>query len=103
MTPADEVERPPKVMELVVLMSGKVKVRAFSYEVVSTERSPAADVLTNPAFERAGMVRFPLVSIERAAVVPVAVPATVVVEKYREPPAFLRVHSDTLAPPESES
>ena len=70
--------------------------------LVSTLSRPAADDFTKPE-PRLGIVICPLVLIERAAVVDVAVPATVVVAKYRLPPAFLNVHWDRPAPADSES
>lgn len=70
---------------------------------MSTERTPALEDLTKPALERLERVTAPLVSTDMEAVDEVAVPATVVVEKYREPPALRRVHWERPAPPESDN
>lgn len=64
-------------------------------DAVSTERRDVGVVVPRP--------KLPLFNITNAEVDVVAVPATVVVEKYKFPPAFLNVHCERPEPAESES
>src|SRR3989344_7482167 len=65
--------------------------------------APVALVWIPPQETRLAIERVPLLSIESAEMLEVAVPATVVVARYRFPPAFRKAHWLKPAPEERTS